>query len=100
MSPEHIANAMGPEVAQAAQARAAFAGALVSGAVPMGDETATADVDRRNPQVWNNRPNVLDAINTTAAGDETARESLPGRLSPSEWDGDPGWMAAIGGGDW
>ena len=95
----YVANVMGPEVAQATAAGAAFASALVAGAIGCGRPPA-ATVDRRNPQVWNNRPNVMDAINTTAVGDETAREALPGRLTPSAWDGDPGWMAAIGGGDW
>lgn len=90
---------MGPEVAQANAAGAAMRSALFSGAVPMGREPG-ATVDRSNPQIWGTRPSVLDAINTTAVGDDTARESLPGRLSPSAWDGEPGWMAAIGGGDW
>lgn len=93
--PAQIANAVGPEVIQQGTGAARFLGSFMFGAVAGGrDNGATGDV--RSPQVFINHF-VHDAVSTTAVGDETAQESLPGRLRASSWDGEPGWAAAIGG---
>ena len=93
-----IVNAVGPETDQAATGARSFFTALFAGAVPEGRRPGVT-VDRRAPQVFTKHPNI-DAIATSAVGDDTAAEALPGRLTPSAWDGEPGYLAAIGGGDY
>lgn len=90
-----IAGAQGPEVAQASSGARAFFSTLFSGAIPQGRPTPNT-TDLRSPQRFVHHPR-LD-IAATAVGDETARESLPGRITPSAWDGEETWLAAIGGG--
>lgn len=92
-----IAGAQGPEVAQANAGAARFFSTLFAGAIPQG-RPAPNTTDLRSPQRFVAHPRLDVTVAATAVGDDTARESLPGRVTPSMWDGEETWLAAIGGG--
>jgi hypothetical protein len=92
-----IAGGQGPELAQAATGAAAMLSALFSGPIPQG-KPAPNTTDLRSPQHFVAHPRMDLTVSSSAVGDETARESLPGRVTPSQWDGEETWLAALGGG--
>lgn len=82
----------GPDTDQAAQLAASVLTGLMAGAVPQGRPMGSSE-DLPSPQRFTNHPRLIDAINTTAVGDDTAAEALPGRIFPGWWDGESGWAA-------
>lgn len=78
----------GPDTDQAAAVAASGQAAMF--ASPVGEGRGPGDPgDYRSPQVFVSHPRLIDAINTSAVGDDTASESLPGRIVPLVgWDGE------------
>ena len=90
----YVAGAVGPELDQAQALRRARASALVAGP-QLGNATLSAApvnhaaVDLRSPQQFVNHPRLdLTLADSVVGGD--AAPSLPGRVAPLAWDGEPG----------
>lgn len=91
--PFYAGGGPGPSTDQAAQAAASAAIAAFADPVPQGRGPGDPG-DYPTPQQVPVRPSLVDLINATAVGDDTAAESLPGRIQPpSSWDGEMGWQA-------
>lgn len=84
-----------PGTAQGDASAGSFLTGLYAGAVALGRGIGDTG-DHRTPQPMPTRPSLVDALESAAVGDDTAAEALPGRVYPSAWDGEPGWMAPGG----
>jgi hypothetical protein len=81
-------DAAGPQ-ADALTARARTG--LFFGAVPQGRPIGSP-VDLNSPQRFANRPSLEELLNATSIGDDSAAESLPGRIRPVSFgDGEESW---------
>jgi hypothetical protein len=77
--------------AEALTARAKTA--LLYGAVPQGRPEGSP-IDVNSPQRFPSRPSLGELINSTSIGDDSAAESLPGRIRPVAFgDGEEGWQS-------
>lgn len=93
--------AVGAETAAYARARAAFNTGLVGQPVQdvrLSGRTGPAwsSADLRSPQHFTSHPRIIDAVETTSVGIETAMPHLPGRAAPAGWDGEPGGATPYG----
>lgn len=87
-----IAGGAGPGVPQASSARGSLARGILAGAVPQGRAPGATD-DVPSPQRIVTAPGMAQLLASTNVGDDTAAQSLPGRIYPSSWDGEPGYGA-------
>lgn len=95
--PPFIAGGMTPGVDQAALAGASFHTGLMAGAQGQWRQAGSSD-DVPSPQTFRDRPSLADALASTSLGDETAAESLPGRLYPlGSGDGEQSWANGVQG---
>ena len=86
---------MTPGVDQAQLAGASLRAGLMAGAVGEGRGPGAHD-DVPSPQPIHDRPSLAVALASTAVGDDTAAESLPGRLYPLFSDGEATWHNGAG----
>ena len=95
-TPRHAFGALGPELVQADKLEASAHAALFAGAVGEGRAPGFAG-DSVTPQLVPQHVTLSDAVRSSSVGDDTGAESLPGRIRPAEWDGEPGWGSSGGG---
>ena len=79
--PAFIAGPITPGVDQAQLLAARSRSALMAGAVGEGRGAGAHD-DGPNPQTFRDRPGLSELLASSAVGDDTAAEALPGRLYP------------------
>ena len=77
----------GPDVDQANRSAASAWSSMMTDPVPMGRGPGDP-VDVASPQQFVRRPTTAELVADTAVGDETATESLPGRIWPAIFDDD------------
>lgn len=92
----HVEGA-GPEEVQQAQAQRSFHSGLFAGAVRNGTlagvGSTRTSADFRSPQVFVEHPRLVTLVDDAAVNVQTAAPSLPGRVPPPSWDGEPGYAA-------
>lgn len=88
-----VGGAVGPELAQATKARAAFDLTRHQARVAQelhGRGRRISWGDYRSPQRFMVRPQIREQMREAIAGADIGWPSVPGRVPPAGWDGEPG----------